>query len=73
LIIVIDLRFGIVKFFSERGFGFITLDDGSDDVFVHISAVKKSGLDELNVGDRISFTVVAGRNGPMATDIRLAA
>jgi CspA family cold shock protein len=50
---------GTVKFFSvQKGFGFITPNDGSPDVFVHISAVERAGMTTLNEGQRVSFDVV---------------
>jgi CspA family cold shock protein len=50
---------GTVKFFDEqKGFGFIGPDDGSPDVFVHISAVERAGMTTLLEGQRISFEVV---------------
>jgi CspA family cold shock protein len=53
---------GIVKFFNAtKGFGFIQPDDGSKDVFVHISAVERSGMSTLNEGQKVSFEVVADR------------
>jgi cold shock protein len=53
---------GTVKWFnSQRGFGFIQPDDGSKDVFVHISAVERAGMHGLNEGQRIVFEVVANR------------
>jgi len=53
---------GIVKFFNTtKGFGFIQPDDGSKDVFVHISAVERSGMSTLNEGQKVSFEVVADR------------
>jgi CspA family cold shock protein len=53
---------GTVKWFnSQKGFGFIQPDDGSSDVFVHISAVERAGLSGLNEGQKIAFEVVADR------------
>lgn len=53
---------GTVKWFnSQKGFGFIQPDDGSKDVFVHISAVERAGLDALREGQKVSFDVVADR------------
>ena len=51
---------GTVKWFnSEKGFGFIAPDDGGKDAFVHISAVERSGLNQLREGDKVSFELVA--------------
>lgn len=53
---------GTVKFFnSTKGFGFISPEDGGTDVFVHISAVERSGLSTLSDGQKVSFEVVADR------------
>jgi cold shock protein len=50
---------GTVKFFNvQKGFGFISPEDGSQDVFVHVSAVEQAGMTTLNEGQRISFDVV---------------
>ena len=55
---------GTVKFFNTtKGFGFIQPDDGSKDVFVHISAVERSGLGTLNENQKVSFEVEKGRDG----------
>jgi cold shock protein len=53
---------GTVKWFnSQKGYGFIQPDDGSQDVFVHISAVERAGMSSLNEGQKVSFDVVANR------------
>ena len=53
---------GTVKWFNEtKGFGFIELENGSGDAFVHISAVQRSGLNGLNEGDKVSFELVEDR------------
>ena len=53
---------GTVKWFNDqKGFGFIQPDDGSKDVFVHISAVERAGMQSLNEGQKIAFEVVADR------------
>jgi cold shock protein len=55
---------GTVKFFnSMKGFGFITRDDGQPDAFVHISAVERSGMRELNEGDKLEFDIEVDRRG----------
>ncbi len=53
---------GTVKFFNaNKGFGFITRDDGAADVFVHITAVERSGMNGLGEGQKVSFELVADR------------
>jgi CspA family cold shock protein len=53
---------GTVKWFnSQKGFGFIQPEDGSKDVFVHISAVERAGMRALNEGQKVSYDVVADR------------
>jgi cold shock protein len=53
---------GTVKWFNgQKGFGFIQPDDGSKDVFVHISAVERAGMSNLNEGQKISYEVVDDR------------
>jgi CspA family cold shock protein len=55
---------GIVKFFNTaKGFGFIRPDDGSKDVFVHVSAVERAGLGSLNEGQKLSFELEQGKDG----------
>ena len=60
---------GIVKWFNAaRGYGFIEPEDGSKDVFVHISAVERAGLSLLKEGQRLNYDVVPGRDGRTAAD-----
>ncbi len=55
---------GTVKWFnSQKGYGFIQPEDGSKDVFVHISAVERSGLGSLHEGQRISYEIESGPQG----------
>ena len=53
---------GTVKWFNaQKGFGFIQPDDGGKDVFVHISAVERAGMQNLNEGQKVSYDIVADR------------
>jgi CspA family cold shock protein len=62
---------GTVKWFnSQKGFGFIQPDDGSKDVFVHISAVERAGMNNLIEGQKVSFDVVADRGKSAAANLR---
>ena len=55
---------GVVKWFNgQKGFGFIQPDDGGQDVFVHISAVERSGIGNLNEGQKVSFDLERGDRG----------
>ena len=64
---------GTVKFFnSTRGFGFIAPDDGSKDIFVHVSAVEQSDIDYLVEGQKVSFDVEQEARGPKAVNLRSA-
>lgn len=63
---------GTVKFFdTTKGFGFIVPDDGSKDVFVHISALHASGIEGLNDGQKVSFNLSTDRGKTAAVDIQL--
>lgn len=60
---------GTVKWFNPtKGYGFIEPEDGSKDVFVHISAVERAGLTNLREGQKIQFEVVPGRDGKISAD-----
>jgi CspA family cold shock protein len=62
---------GSVKWFNaEKGFGFITNDDGTPDVFVHFSAIAAEGYRSLEENQRVSFEVSQGQKGPQASDVR---
>ena len=64
---------GTVKFFnSQKGFGFIQPDDGSKDVFVHISAVERAGMTSLHEGQKISYEVVTERGKLAASNLQAA-
>jgi cold shock protein len=66
---------GTVKWFNDqKGFGFIQPDDGTKDVFVHISAVERAGMRSLNEGQKVSYEIVADRrNGKSSADSLKAA
>jgi cold shock protein len=66
---------GTVKFFNQsKGFGFITPDQGGKDVFVHITAVERSGIGPLDEGMRVSFDTEPDKRGkgPKAIDLQAA-
>lgn len=65
---------GTVKFFNEsKGYGFIQPEDGSKDVFVHISAVERSGLRSLSEGQKVSFEIETDRRSGKTAAANLAA
>ena len=65
---------GVVKFFNEvKGYGFIIPDTGGNDIFVHISAVQRSGMSSLDNGIRVSFSTEPDKRGkgPKAIELRV--
>ncbi|MFB6462859.1 cold-shock protein [Bradyrhizobium tunisiense] len=63
------MAIGFVKWFNpEKGYGFIRPEDGSADVFVHISAVQKAGHTTLAEGARVSYELLPGRSGKMSAE-----
>ena len=63
---------GTVKWFNDsKGFGFITPDDGSKDLFAHHSSIQMDGYKSLKEAQKVSFDAVAGAKGPAATNIKI--
>jgi len=63
---------GVVKWFSaEKGYGFITPDDGGKDLFLHFREIQVEGYRTANEGQRVSFDVSEGAKGPLATNVTL--
>ena len=63
---------GTVKWFNgEKGFGFIAVDGGGADVFVHYSAIDAGGYRSLDEGQRVEFEIEQGKKGPQATSVRV--
>jgi len=66
-----DTITGTVKWFNaDKGYGFITRDDGEKDVFVHHSAIQSEGFRTLDEGQRVQFSIEQGPKGPSATNVR---
>lgn len=64
---------GTVKFFkTDKGYGFITPEDGSRDVFVHVSAVQNSGLATISEGQKLNFEIQEDARGPKAVNLSIA-
>ena len=69
-----EMPTGTVKWFNaQKGFGFIQPDDGSKDVFVHISAVERAGLGGLNDGQKLAYEIEAGRQPGKSSAVNLKA
>ena len=65
------MKNGTVKFFNEtKGFGFITPDEGGEDLFAHFSAIQMNGFRTLKEGQRVQFDVVKGPKGKQASNIQ---
>ncbi|MCH2037285.1 MAG: cold-shock protein [Rickettsiales bacterium] len=63
---------GVVKWFNPtKGYGFIVPEDGSSDIFVHISAVEKSGLFQLDEGQKVSYEVATNKGRTSAANLKL--
>lgn len=66
------MALGTVKWFNaEKGYGFITVDESGDDIFVHWSAIQMDGFRGLEEGQRVDFELGEGQKGPQAESVRL--
>jgi cold shock protein len=66
------MALGTVKWFNaEKGYGFITVDESGDDIFVHWSAIQMDGFRALEEGQRVDFELGEGQKGPQAESVRL--
>jgi len=67
------MALGTVKWFnSEKGYGFITPDDGGKDLFVHFSGIEGDGYKSLNEGQKVEYEATQGQQGPQASKVRVA-
>lgn len=67
------MALGTVKWFNaEKGYGFITVDESGDDVFVHWAAIQMDGFRALEEGQRVEFELGEGQKGPQAEGVRVA-
>ena len=69
-----NMATGTVKWFNaEKGYGFITPEDGSKDLFVHFSGIEGEGYKSLNEGQKVEYEASQGQKGPQASRVRVVA